>query len=290
MEVRSELRKQSRSGKRKWAILVGIVALTHILLLLSYGDALRYLLPDGRRLKLPNENNALLMTPSRNTLAVNVSEDSAVSGIHVLEKNGYVSGFGLRNESEDDEGFVGNVDFESFEDVKDSIIIKEVAGSSDNLFPSETTVMQKESVSTSNNGYQVQNVTVQSQKNVKSSILSGGSSIASPASGNSSLLVSKKVSKKKKMRCDLPPKSVTTIDEMNRILARHRRTSRAMRPRWSSRRDEEILTARKEIENAPVAKLERELYPPIFRNVSLFKSYVPQELRTYGTDTQSLRI
>ncbi|AED92736.1 unnamed protein product [Arabidopsis thaliana] len=271
MEVRSELRKQSRSGKRKWAILVGIVALTHILLLLSYGDALRYLLPDGRRLKLPNENNALLMTPSRNTLAVNVSEDSAVSGIHVLEKNGYVSGFGLRNESEDDEGFVGNVDFESFEDVKDSIIIKEVAGSSDNLFPSETTVMQKESVSTSNNGYQVQNVTVQSQKNVKSSILSGGSSIASPASGNSSLLVSKKVSKKKKMRCDLPPKSVTTIDEMNRILARHRRTSRAMRPRWSSRRDEEILTARKEIENAPVAKLERELYPPIFRNVSLFK-------------------
>lgn len=226
--IRSELRKHSRSGKRKWAILVGIIAFTHILLLLSYGDALRYLLPDGRRLKLPNENNAL-MTPSRNTLAVNFSEDSAGSGIHVLEKNGYVSDFGLRNESEDDEeGFVGNVDFESFEDAKDSIIVKEVAGSSDSLFPTEKTVMQNEIVSTSYNGHQVQNVSVQSQKNLKSSMSSAGSSIAGSAFGNSSLLVSKKVSKKKKMRCDLPPKSVTTMDEMNRILARHRRTSRAM--------------------------------------------------------------
>lgn len=225
MEVRSELRKHSRSRKRKWAFLVGIVALTHILLLLSYGDALRYLLPDGRRLKLPNENNALMTSPSqnallRNTLAVNVSEVSAGPG----EKNGYVSGLRLRNESEVDEGFVENVDFESFEDAKDSVNIKEVAGSSDSLVTSETTVMQHEGVSTGNYGHQVQNVSF--QKNVKSSMLSAGSSI--PVFGNSSLLVSKQVSKKKQMRCNLPPKTVTTIEEMNRILVRHRRTSRAM--------------------------------------------------------------
>lgn len=222
MEVRSELRKHSRSRKRKWAFLVGIVALTHILLLLSYGDALRYLLPDGRRLKLPNESYVLMTSPSqnallRNTLAVNVSEVSAGPG----EKNGYVSGFRLRNESEVDEGFVENVDFESFEDAKDSVNIKEVAGSSDSLVTSETTVMQHEGVSTGN---QVQNVSF--QKNVKSSMLSAGSSI--PVFGNSSLLVSKQVSKKKQMRCNLPPKTVTTIEEMNRILVRHRRTSRAM--------------------------------------------------------------
>ncbi|XP_010493042.1 PREDICTED: probable glycosyltransferase At3g07620 [Camelina sativa] len=272
MEVRSELRKHSRSGTRKWTILVGIVALTHVLLLLSYGDALRYLLPDGRRLKLPNESNKM-MNPSRNTLAVSVSEDSAGSGIHVMEKNGNVSGFGLRNETEDDEGFDETVDFESFEDAKDSVnVIKQVVV--------ESSVKQRTEVSTSKYGQQGQKVSVQSQKKVESSMLSASSSIAGPASsvgklpvsGNSSLVVSKQVSKKKKKKkYDIPPKTVTTIEEMNRILARHRRTSRALRPRWSSRRDEEILAARKEIENAPVAKLERELYPPIFRNVSMFK-------------------
>ena len=211
MEIRSELRKVSRSGKPTWAVLVATLALTHILLLLSYG---RYLLPDGRRLKLPNEHNAL-MTPSqnallRNTLAVNVS--AAPTGF--LENNGS----GLRNETEDDEGFVEIVDFESFEDVNDSVIVKEVAGNneSDSLFPLEKNVMQN----------QVQNVSLQSHQN---SVLSGGSSIAAPILENSSLIVTKKVSKKKKkMRCDLPPKTVTTIDEMNRILTRHRRSSRAM--------------------------------------------------------------
>ncbi|EOA20199.1 hypothetical protein CARUB_v10000494mg [Capsella rubella] len=274
MEIRSELRKHLRSGTRKWAILVGIVALTHILLLLSYGDVLRYLVPDGRRLKLPNESKKL-MTLSRNTLAVSVSEDS---GIHVLEKNASISGFGLRNETEDDEGFDETADFESFEDAKDSVVvIKQVVESSDTLYPLEMNVKQSAEMSTSKYGYQVQDVSVESQKKVKTSMLSASSSLAAssvgklPVSGNSSLLVSKQVSKKKKMRCNLPPKTVTTIEEMNRILARHRRTSRAMRPRWSSRRDEEILAARKEIENAPVAKLERELYPPIYRNVSMFK-------------------
>lgn len=32
-----------------------------------------------------------------------------------------------------------------------------------------------------------------------------------------------------------------------------------------------MLAARKEIENAPVVTIDRELYPPIFRNVSMFK-------------------
>ncbi|CAA7059116.1 unnamed protein product [Microthlaspi erraticum] len=270
MEIRSEHRKHSRSGKRKWAVLVGIVALTHILLILSYG---RYLLPDGRRLKLPSENNALMTPPQnallRNTLAVNVSGGSR---LHVLEKNGYVSGSDFMNESEDDEGFDDGVDLESFEDAKDSVINKDVAGSSgnDSLFPSEKTVTQ--------------NVSLQIQKKVKSSKLSPGSSIAAPVLGNSSLLVTKQVSKKKKrMRCDLPPETVTTVDEMNQILARHRRSSRAMRPRWSSRRDEEMLAARKEIENAPVATVERELYPPIFRNFTMFK-------RSYDLMERTLKI
>ncbi|KAK8523182.1 hypothetical protein V6N13_113134 [Hibiscus sabdariffa] len=76
---------------------------------------------------------------------------------------------------------------------------------------------------------------------------------------------------KKKMRCEMPPKSVTTIDEMNRILLRHRRSSRAARPRRSSVRDQEIFAARSQIENAPVMVNDQELYAPLFRNVSSFK-------------------
>ncbi|TXG61438.1 hypothetical protein EZV62_012801 [Acer yangbiense] len=76
---------------------------------------------------------------------------------------------------------------------------------------------------------------------------------------------------KKKMRCDMPPKSITLINEMDSILMRHRRSSRSMRPRWSSIRDREILAARTEIEKAPIALNDQELYAPLYRNVSMFK-------------------
>ncbi|XP_030529945.2 xylogalacturonan beta-1,3-xylosyltransferase-like [Rhodamnia argentea] len=79
---------------------------------------------------------------------------------------------------------------------------------------------------------------------------------------------------KKKMRCDMPPKSVTTKEEMNHIYLRNRVSSRSMRPRWSSIRDQEILAAKVQIENARVAVNNQELYSPLFRNVSMFiRSY-----------------
>lgn len=76
---------------------------------------------------------------------------------------------------------------------------------------------------------------------------------------------------KKKMRCNMPPNTITSIFEMNDILMRHRRSSRAMRPRWSSVRDMEVLAARTEIEKASVLVNDQELYAPLFRNVSMFK-------------------
>ncbi|KAF2285248.1 hypothetical protein GH714_039104 [Hevea brasiliensis] len=83
---------------------------------------------------------------------------------------------------------------------------------------------------------------------------------------------------RKKMKCEMPPKSITLIDEMNRILVRHRRSSRSMRPRWSSHRDQEILAVRSQIENAPVLVNDRDLYAPLFQNVSKFKRDI-NELR-----------
>lgn len=87
---------------------------------------------------------------------------------------------------------------------------------------------------------------------------------------------------KKKMRCDMPPKTVMPVNEMNQLLNRHRRSSRAMRPRWSSARDQEIIAAKVQIENAPTA-MNNELYGPLFRNVSKFK-------RSYELMDRTLKI
>ncbi|KAL5572598.1 hypothetical protein UlMin_022195 [Ulmus minor] len=88
---------------------------------------------------------------------------------------------------------------------------------------------------------------------------------------------------KKKMRCNMPPKSVTTFDEMNHILARHRRSSRAMRPRRSSVRDGEIVAVKQQIEHASLVANDQELYAPLFRNVSMFK-------KSYGLMERTLKI
>ncbi|KAG9139611.1 hypothetical protein Leryth_024020 [Lithospermum erythrorhizon] len=88
-------------------------------------------------------------------------------------------------------------------------------------------------------------------------------------SDNGSALTGKPV--KKQMRCNMPPKTVTEIKEMERLLVRHHARSRAMKPRWSSERDKEIHTAKFQIENAPLIKTDNELYAPLFRNLSMFK-------------------
>lgn len=88
---------------------------------------------------------------------------------------------------------------------------------------------------------------------------------------------------KKKMRCNMPPKSVTTIEEMNHIYVRRQVSSRSMRPRWSSKRDQEILAAKLQIENASVAINNQELYSPLFRNVSMF-------IRSYQLMEQILKV
>ncbi|XP_024446168.1 uncharacterized protein LOC7458784 [Populus trichocarpa] len=118
---------------------------------------------------------------------------------------------------------------------------------------------------------------------------SNGSSSIGPAALKSDSAAAKNYSVvlakpgKKKMRCEMPPKSVTLIDEMNSILVRHRRSSRSMRPRWSSARDQEILAARSQIESAPAVVHDRDLYAPLFRNVSKFK-------RSYELMERTLKI
>ncbi|XP_068642430.1 probable glycosyltransferase At5g03795 [Aristolochia californica] len=63
---------------------------------------------------------------------------------------------------------------------------------------------------------------------------------------------------------------IRSIPEMNHILRRSH-LSRAMKPLRSSVRDREILSAKAQVENAPIVKDDPDLYPPLFRNVSQFK-------------------
>ncbi|XP_058732256.1 probable glycosyltransferase At3g07620 [Vicia villosa] len=76
---------------------------------------------------------------------------------------------------------------------------------------------------------------------------------------------------RRKPKCNMPPKSRMLIQEMNHLLQRRRASSRATRPRWSSKLDMEILAARSEIEHAPMVTHDKELYAPLFRNHSMFK-------------------
>nr|DAD35617.1 TPA_asm: hypothetical protein HUJ06_006257 [Nelumbo nucifera] len=76
---------------------------------------------------------------------------------------------------------------------------------------------------------------------------------------------------RKKVRSEMPPRSVTSIAEMNHLLLRSRASPRSLKPRWSSVRDKELLSAKLQIQNAPVVRNDRELYAPLFRNVSMFK-------------------
>ncbi|KAL5052646.1 hypothetical protein RYX36_033328 [Vicia faba] len=75
----------------------------------------------------------------------------------------------------------------------------------------------------------------------------------------------------RKPKCNMPPKSRMLIQEMNHLLQRRHTSSRAMKPRWSSKLDMEILAARSEIEHAPIVTHDKELYAPLFRNHSMFK-------------------
>uniref|UniRef100_A0A2N9GBM4 Exostosin GT47 domain-containing protein n=1 Tax=Fagus sylvatica TaxID=28930 RepID=A0A2N9GBM4_FAGSY len=73
-------------------------------------------------------------------------------------------------------------------------------------------------------------------------------------------------------------KQLTSISQINSILLNSHVSSHSVRPRWSSVRDRELLSAKLGIENAPVIRNTPGLYASLFRNVSMFKS--SQLLRT----------
>ncbi|KAL8489737.1 hypothetical protein ACS0TY_025576 [Phlomoides rotata] len=249
--------------RKKWLFLVGLVALTHLFcqsLMLPYGNALLSL--------LPSEKNKELEMVSESSGASNLDNESLL----VRKMKNYNVGIDDDKEekvnsnlNDDDIDFVedetvGNVNV----DMEEGFMMHNASGESAILPPLIVTpdkplliesVVEKKSESEGSvyNGSD-HRMFLNERKDIPS------------VSSNGSL-----VPNKRKMRCLMPPKSVTTINEMERLLVGHRARSRAMRPRWSSERDKEILTAKLKIESPPILKNDRELYAPLFRNVSMFK-------------------
>nr|XP_043610188.1 probable glycosyltransferase At5g03795 [Erigeron canadensis] len=80
----------------------------------------------------------------------------------------------------------------------------------------------------------------------------------------------KKIPPAKEVR-KIPMGDVVTMSDMHEILLQNRATVRSMKPLWFSTVDQELVEAKMQIENAPLADHDRVLYPPLYRNVSKFK-------------------
>ncbi|MCL7048125.1 hypothetical protein MKW94_022891 [Papaver nudicaule] len=63
----------------------------------------------------------------------------------------------------------------------------------------------------------------------------------------------------------------TSLSKMYSLLLQSRVSSHSMKPKWPSKCDEELLYAKTQIENSPIIKEDKDLYPDIYRNVSRFK-------------------
>lgn len=241
--------------KRRWLFVVGLVAVTHMtcqFLLLPYGNALLSLLP-GEDLKLEKsfqvEKFVVLDEKSvlgASQVTVSLSEKAVMSRTKKSVNE---------TKTDTDDEFVE---------------ISEMRNDTEMDFVEEKGEIAKSSV-----GLVLENTTSLLEKDETIRI-----SRLIILNNNSSPLMNTTV--KKKMRCEMPPKTVMPIYEMNRLLDRNRRKSRAMRPRWSSVRDREIIAAKLQIENAPTSKT-GELYGPLFRNVSKFK-------RSYELMERTLKI
>ncbi|TYH08351.1 hypothetical protein ES288_A07G007700v1 [Gossypium darwinii] len=314
MELLNGFKNPFRSEYKRWVFLVGLVAISHLLFqsfLLPYGNALRSLLLPGIDDSIEgNYGNVVSPVRSgsksvvvRNTLTINGSDFSTRDVILFNDGNGG-GGVGISGRKIGDwveKGvsnviFDGNVDddyaSENGEDLNENAVLEEVIRDQDNYVNATSRIEQVAKHGREVSIGELRDVNTTSQYPALSSMANptpnAGSSFRSTSlqsdhtvSKSNSLMVVKPG--KKKMRCEMPPKTVTTIDEMNRILLRHRRSSRAMRPRRSSIRDKEIFAAKSWIENGPVITNDQDLYAPVFRNVSLFK-------RSYELMEQILKV
>lgn len=304
MEFYFQLHKLRQFVTRRLLLVVGVVAITHILfqsLLLPYGNALRSLLPNSNDPIYDQSNISIVQSSAKSVMVRNpltfdtsslTNDHSMLNGLLTDANNsdggGESKDIGHDGGSNRNSGGKEN-GFSSEEEDPGNAIELVVDRNADNDFPSENVVNRNEtfgldSVKTqesnsilklasegrhdlspkqnvrSNHEISTEKIlhkdtsltlkelrhvntafktrSVESQAAASSTkityLKSNESSSVGSAVLRSHLVTSKNDSARmgnsgrKKMRCEMPPKSITLIDEMNSILMRHRRSSRAM--------------------------------------------------------------
>ncbi|KAI3943379.1 hypothetical protein MKW92_011027 [Papaver armeniacum] len=81
----------------------------------------------------------------------------------------------------------------------------------------------------------------------------------------------------------MPPNRITSISAMSRLMLKNLASSHSMRPKRLSEQDREILAVKSQIENAPVIQNDKDLYAPIYRNLSTFR-------RSYELMEETLKV
>lgn len=213
--------------KKKWLFLVGLVALTHLFcqsLMLPYGNALLSLLPNDKS-KQPLvmvsasnlDNESLLVRRMKNYNIGMDTEDEGKESMNKEEEEKKNSNINDDFDFVEDETMVNvNVDME------EGFMMHNASGEFATLPPLVVTpdkllliksVVEKKSESEGSvSNVSNHRVIINERKDVPF------------VSSNGSLVPMVK----RKMRCEMPPKSVTPINEMERLLVRHRARSRAM--------------------------------------------------------------
>ncbi|PWA70765.1 exostosin family protein [Artemisia annua] len=240
--------------KRKWLIIVVLVATVHLFcqtLMLPYGTALLSLLPD-------HENTSYSTQISNSETLEDELQEESFKVFEEVALDEIVNDTSAQNQLENDR-FVTD----DLRETRHELLSVDL---SSNL---EDGVSINNNVS--NNEIKPKILEVNVNSFTKPGVNKSGDGMQARILPINEKYVLFQTDGRKRMRCLMPPKSVMYNDQMNHLLVRNRRSSRAMRPRWSSPRDQDILTSKVQITNAPSRMADQQLYAPLYRNVSMFK-------------------
>lgn len=214
--------------KKKWLFLVGLVALTHLFcqsLMLPYGNALLSL--------LPNEKNKVVEMVSESSSTSNLDNESLLVRRMKSTKN-YNVGIDTEDDYDKEVKMNSNLNDDDFDfvedealddvhvDMEEGVVMHNVSGGFTALPPLVVAPYKPLLIESVIEKNPVESVPYGSDHRMSFNERKDVPSISS----NGSLVPNK--SSKRKMRSEMPPKTITPINEMERLLVRHRARSRAM--------------------------------------------------------------
>ncbi|KAL2929067.1 hypothetical protein RDABS01_034478 [Bienertia sinuspersici] len=281
MEYSVQFQKLCQIEARKYVLVLSVVAIIYLMLqtfMLPYGIALKSLLPDNdvflsvrngfttSQLSVKSENEGVIY-PS-NLIGL-VKQDDQSKADEFSESN---------NSSKE----IGRITQDIVASEKGKYQIVRLSGLNTVNDAGKNSSRVKSDIAGNND-----EIVGQPQQVLQDSILELNASSGFDQTENLEGLNKANViqPRKKKVRPGMPPISVTPIDKMNRILTRHFAASTKLKPQWSSLhdRDKEIIDAKLKIINSSVPGIDKELYAPLFRNVSMF-------MRSYELMERTLKV